>query len=169
MFIFKIVILGLIVAITTYIGILISKKYVNRVKQLKDLKLKLLELKNKMKFTYEPLGNIFLELSKNGEEKVRNVFKEIYINMNKKSLKEVWNKAFDSEQLSFTKEDREIIKELGNLLGKTDLEGQVSKLEVTDLFIDMQIEKGENERRKSEKMYKSLGVIFGIALVIILV
>lgn len=169
MYILRNIILLLIFIITSYIGFVISRKYTNRVKQLKELKLKLLELKNKMKFTYEPLGSIFFELSKSGEEKISYAFKEVYENMKKKPLKQSWNDAFSSEFLSLTKEDREIIKELGNLLGKTDLDGQVSKLEVTDLFIDMQIEKGEKERLKNEKMYKSLGVIFGIALVIILI
>lgn len=33
----------------------------------------------------------------------------------------------------------------------------------------MQIEKAEEERKKNEKMYKTLGVVIGLAVVIILI
>ena len=54
------------------------------------------------------------------------------------------------------------------MLGKTDVNGQVSELNLSIGFIDSQIEKAEEECKKSEKMYKSLGSIAGLAIVIIL-
>lgn len=53
--------------------------------------------------------------------------------------------------------------------GKTDVEGQISELEVTGNFIDTQIVKAEEERKKNEKLYKTLGTIVGLAIVIILI
>lgn len=53
--------------------------------------------------------------------------------------------------------------------GKTDVEGQVSQIELTITFINNQISKAELEREKNEKLYKTLGGIIGLALVIILV
>ena len=55
------------------------------------------------------------------------------------------------------------------MLGKTDKEGQVSHLELTKTFIDIQIEKAQTEEIKKSKMYKSLGAIVGLAFVIILI
>lgn len=54
------------------------------------------------------------------------------------------------------------------MLGKTDVEGQVSEINITSDFIDTQINKAEEECKKNEKMYKSLGSIVGLAIVIIL-
>lgn len=53
--------------------------------------------------------------------------------------------------------------------GKTDVEGQVAQIETTKSFIDVQINKAEEERNKNEKMYKTLGTVIGIAIVIILI
>ena len=53
--------------------------------------------------------------------------------------------------------------------GQTDVEGQVSQIEVTKSFIDMQIDKAEEERKKNEKLYKTLGIIVGLAIVIVLI
>ncbi|MBR3163256.1 MAG: hypothetical protein IKF17_04070 [Clostridia bacterium] len=49
------------------------------------------------------------------------------------------------------------------------MDGQVSQIEVTKAFIDMQINKAEEERRKNEKLYKTLGITIGLALVILLI
>lgn len=53
--------------------------------------------------------------------------------------------------------------------GQTDVEGQVSQIEVTKSFIDMQIDKAEEERKKNEKLYKTLGITVGLAIVIVLI
>ena len=60
------------------------------------------------------------------------------------------------------------MKKLGKLLGQTDVEGQVSEIEITQSFLDMQIEKAEEEKRKNQKMYKTLGIVIGLVFVIIL-
>ena len=55
----------IILASTTYIGILISKKYLNRVKDLKEMKNALNIFSTKIKFTYEPIPQTFKEISEN--------------------------------------------------------------------------------------------------------
>lgn len=72
------------------------------------------------------------------------------------------------ELLNFNNEDLNIVMSVGNMLGKTDVEGQVSELDLSIGFVELQIEKAEAECRKSEKLYKSLGSIVGLAIVIIL-
>lgn len=47
--------------------------------------------------------------------------------------------------------------------------GQVSEIKLIDNFLDTQIEKAEQDRKKNEKMYKTLGVTVGLAIVVILV
>ena len=49
------------------------------------------------------------------------------------------------------------------------MDGQVSQIEITKSFIDMQISKAEEEQRKNEKLYKTLGVTVGLAIVIVLI
>lgn len=53
--------------------------------------------------------------------------------------------------------------------GKTDVEGQLSEISLTSNFLETQIAKSEEECKKNEKLYRTLGTIVGLAIVIILV
>ena len=55
------------------------------------------------------------------------------------------------------------------MLGKTDLEGQISEIKLVQNFLNTQIDLAEKEKQKNEKLYKTLGGVIGLAIVIILV
>ena len=85
-----------------------------------------------------------------------------------KQAKVVWENCIQEADISINQEDKDVLKKLGKLLGQTDVEGQISEIEVTENFLDMQIEKAEEERKKNQKLYKTLGIVTGLVLVIIL-
>ena len=58
---------------------------------------------------------------------------------------------------------------MANFCGKTDVEGQISEIRITSDFVDTQIKKAEEECKKNEKLYRTLGTIVGLAIVIILI
>ena len=47
--------------------------------------------------------------------------------------------------------------------------GQISQIEVTSNFLDEQIKRAEIEKEKNEGMYRKLGMIIGLGIVIILI
>ena len=167
----KFIILTIILGGSTSIGFLISKKYKNRVIELKDFRNAINILETKIKFTYEPIKEIFKEISKNTDKKISQIFENSCKYIEENSTKEAWNKSIEEtkEILSLNEEDINIIKSLGNMLGKTDVEGQISEIELTSNYIETQIAKAEEERKKNEKMYRTLGTVVGLAIVIILI
>ena len=82
---------------------------------------------------------------------------------------EAWKQALEESNTNMKKEDIETLKTLSNLLGKVDIEGQISEIELVNNFIDNQIEKAEEESKKNVKMYKTLGTTVGLAVVILLI
>ena len=164
----KIIIYSFIFLTSSAIGILISKKYDDRVKELKEFKNALNMFKTKIKFTYEPIPEIFREISESIDTKPGLVFKFASSNMKLLTAGDAWNRAVDTNILNINEEDKSVLKNLSKLLGKTDLDGQVSQIELTSLFLDEQIKKAEKEKTKNEKMYRTLGMIIGLAIVIIL-
>ena len=74
MFVFKCLILILMFGISLLIGIVLSKKYVNRLNELKDMKNALSMFETKIKFTYEPIPEIFEEISKSIKGSVGKIF-----------------------------------------------------------------------------------------------
>ncbi len=89
--------------------------------------------------------------------------------MKELSAGEAWSYALKSSSTSMDIEDINVLKTLEKLLGKTNVEGQLSEIELLKNSIDTQIQKAEEERYKNERLYKNLGIIVGLAIVIILI
>ena len=169
MIILKYIMICLVFLISFLIGNIISKRYTLRVNELKDFKNALNIIENKIKFTYEPLPEIFMQTWKLLSENISKIFVSASNYMKELSSQEAWNRSLGEANTYLNKDDIENIKGFGKMLGKTDKEGQVSHLELTKTFIDIQIEKAQAEEVKNSKMYKSLGAIVGLAFVIILI
>ena len=165
----KIIIYSFIFLSCSLIGILVSKKYINRVNELKEFKNALNLFKTKIRYTYEPIPDIFKEISENVNSNISEVFKNAANKMDILAAGDAWNLALKIDTLNINDEDRNVLKNLSKLLGKTDLQGQINQIEMTSDYIEEQIQKAEKERNKSERMYRTLGMIIGMAIVIILV
>ena len=156
-----------IIIICSYIGIIKAKKFETRVIELNKFQNALIMFKTKIEFTYEPIKNIFEEISKTIYLEDKNIFKLTI--EGEEEINQAWNNSSDKFLDVFEKEDIDIIKMFGKLLGKTDIEGQVSEILLTQNLIEKQIEKAEYEKLKNSKLYKSMGVICGLGICIILV
>ena len=164
----KIIIYSFIFLTSSVIGFLTSKKYEERVNELKDFKNALNIFKTKVKFTYEPIPEIFEEISKNIQSKPGKIFKLASLNMKLATAGDAWNMAVDTDILNINQEDRDVLKNLSKLLGQTDIEGQISQIDLTSNFLDKQINKTEKEKARCEKLYRTMGMIIGLAIIIIL-
>lgn len=169
MLFFKIILLISIVIASTFLGILFSKKYSNREKELKEMKSALNIFATKIKFTYEPIPNVFLEISNKIGGNVGQIFARASSRMKEESAGEAWINAFSDIKNNLLEEDITILKNLGRLLGQTDVEGQVSEIEVVIQFLDTQLENARQEKLKNEKMYRTLGIVSGLTIAIILI
>lgn len=169
MLIIKYIFILLVFFISLYIGNLISKRYTLRLKELKEIKNALNILESKIKFTYEPLPDIFIQTSKMLSNNVSQIFRQASNNMKIENAEEAWEQSLKTVVTNLDLEDIESLKNLGKMLGKTDKEGQISRIELTKTFIEMQIEKAKIEEQKNSKLYKTLGAVVGLAFVIILI
>lgn len=169
MFFIKVFILFLIFLGSLKAGKIIAKKYSNRVTELKEMKNALNMFLTKIKFTYESVPETFSEIGNNINGNIGKIFKTASENMKEKSAGEAWEEVMDKVETNLTDEDKSIIKNLGRMLGKTDLEGQISEIKLVQNFLNTQIDLAEKEKQKNEKLYKTLGGVIGLAIVIILV
>lgn len=167
--IIKYITLLIIVSSSTYIGILISRKYLERVKELKEVKNALNIFATKIKFTYEPIPQIFEEISKKVKPSIGKLFETASKKMKNNNAGEAWLQTLEETNNNMTKEDVEVLKSLSNLLGRIDIDGQIGEIELVEKFLDTQIELAEEDKNKYVKMYKTLGVTIGLAVVIILI
>lgn len=169
MLFFKLFIIAMIIGASSAIGILFSKKYSNREKELKEMKNALNMFATKIKFTYEAIPNVFTEISNKIGGNIGNIFSRTVNRMKELPAGDAWNMAIEETNYNLNKEDVAVIRNLGRMLGQTDLDGQINEIEVVNEFLTTQLQNAREERIKNEKMYRTLGVVTGLTIAIILI
>lgn len=156
---------------STSIGFLLSKSCSDRLKELTCLANMVKILQDKIKFTHKPLAEIFKEVSIiRKDTRFSEIFEKTSKKTKDKPVKIAWSEAISEEEffLNLKAEDLNLIKTFGNMLGKTDIEGQMGEINEFMTLLNNQIEKAKDEERKNSKMYKSLSTIIGLGIVILL-
>ena len=167
--IIKVFFLFTIFGLAIYLGNTKANKYVDRVKELISIKSALNILENKIKFTQTPLEEIFRQIAKSVSEKnIVNIFQDL-ANGKETNIHKSGEKTINMLETNLNNEDKKILIDMGNILGSTDVEGQVSNIKITSSFIDKQIQKAEEDKSKNVKLYRTLGVISGLTIIIILI
>lgn len=156
MWIIKFITLSLIFGGTSFIGILISKKYENRLKELQNIKSSLHLLEVKIKFTYDSLPKLFREIEMKYVENIGKIFGLASEKMEVITPEKAWEEAINESSTNLTQKDKDILKDLGKLLGQTDVEGQISQIKLVSNFLDIQIEEANKEKMKNQKLYRTL-------------
>ena len=104
---------------STILGKILSQKYVERVKELEDVKNALNIFKTKIKFTYSPISEIFEEISLNSTTKnISNLFLKSKENMEELPASDSWLKALEEIRKNMNLQDEDIqkLKTLSKLL-----------------------------------------------------
>lgn len=100
----------------TLIGKYIAQKYKYRLEELLEMKNALNIFESKIKFTYEPIPEIFEEISKNTNYNISKLFKQSVLNMKNETASVSWEKSIEDFSGNLNKEDKQAIKTLSKLL-----------------------------------------------------
>lgn len=131
-----------------------------------------MELENEILYMSRPIGQALLSIStKKGMVSLfaKRVFE---IQRNKElTINKAWEEILSEfrDQWVLHPEEWELLFSLGEVLGKTDKAGQKSYIELVRDKFGLQEKKAENDRVQKEKLYKSLGVLGGLATVLVLI
>ena len=98
------------------IGKYISKQYSYRLKELEEIKNALNIFKTKIKFTYNPIPEIFNEISKTTNTNISKLFREAKEKMKNRTASIAWEEAVEEMESNLKKEDKQAIKTLSKLL-----------------------------------------------------
>ncbi|MCM1053949.1 MAG: stage III sporulation protein AB [Bacteroides sp.] len=75
----------------------------------------------------------------------------------------LWNEGV-KKQPFLNQRDKELLLSLGERLGETDADGQLSFLEMTEAMLTVQRDEAREDRVKKSRMYRSVGLLCGLAL-----
>ena len=108
--------LFLILVSSSLIGKFLSKIYVYRLQELEEIKNCLNIFKSKIKFTYEPIPEIFKQISENTNKNVSKLFSNAVEKMQTDSAGVAFEKSVDEYSGNLNIEDKQAVKSLSKLL-----------------------------------------------------
>ena len=163
-----------IFGICTFIGYYYGQKYALRFENLVYLEQCIKILETEIVYGATPLPEALSNVYKKGKTRVSYIFEEIKSdlvlskrNFAYESFLEIEAELYNG--LYFKKEDVEIFLSLGRVLGSSDRLDQSKIFKLILNQIGAQIEEAKMEKRQNEKLYRSLGVIVGIGIIILLI
>lgn len=164
----------MVVFSSSYLGYVLAKDCSKRPNQLRELQNLVQMFENEISYLSNLLEEAFLKIYCSCTSEVGLFFKETIgklKNDNSLNASEAWEAAVreNIKSTALNKEDEEIIVAFGKMLGNSDLEGQIKNIRLTLGQLKLQEDKAEESKKKNELMYKRLGILGGIAIVIILV
>lgn len=169
----KFILILIVLGISTFIGYFLANKFTSRVSEINDLLLALDIFETKIKYTYDSLTTSFLFIADNLKTKIYRIFfiAAEEINQNKNlSAGDIFRKVVDEERifLNLNNDDIEILKQLGVSLGQTDIEGQIKNIKLVSSSLKRKLEEAKEEKSKNFKLYRNMGMLSGLIIIIIL-
>lgn len=170
--VFKLIMGAVLIASTSMIGFALAADSAKRPRTLRELQALLQMFENEISYLSNLLSDAFMRIFEGTNSQAAILFRAAAENLsvNGVTADEAWEKAVNENysKLSLNKEDKSILLTFGKMLGNSDLEGQLNNIKLISAQLKLQEAKAEEMKRKNEKMYRSLGILSGLAITIIL-
>lgn len=162
---------GVLIVLSSYlIGLWWANTLKNRVEDIRGFLQALKELQNEISFYSNILSEAFLKISNNANHRISNILKDMSKNLKTKSSNIAWREAMKANYKNtyLESEDINIILSLGNLLGVSDVKGQICNIKNVVAKLQNQEKKAQEIRQKNEALFKNLSILLGATIIILL-
>ncbi|WP_434644134.1 stage III sporulation protein SpoIIIAB [Thermoanaerobacterium thermosaccharolyticum] len=167
----KVVGMIMVLISSTLIGYLKSLKYTLRRRTIRAILSSLNILITEITYNQITLSEAFTKLSETSESGIGKLFliaSQILNSNEGYTASEAWEIALDKVgDLNLNQDDIRILKSFGKGLGNSDIYNQEKNFKFTSELLKKQLSDAEELSKKNEKLYKNLGVLIGIAVIII--
>lgn len=158
----------LIISAGTIYGFSRAEKLAKRERTLISIKTALGLLESEIVFTSHHLKQAFLHI--NSICNCDNFFLYIAENIENLGIAKAWCMSVDHKKndLCITDSDADILKILASELGRSDREHQIKNINHVSSLLSQAAQDAHNEYKKSAKFYRSMGILGGIFIVLLL-
>jgi len=163
----------LVMAGSAGLGIYFSAKENFRVQDLSEFKKALLILSSEIEYMRSALTEACANIAKRTGLGVSGIFAEysrLLANGEGETAYQLWLAAMESgkSKTFFADEDRAVLEDFGKTLGYLDKQMQKNAIEYAVSYIDEKSAALQTQSAKNKKMYRSLGVIGGLLITVVL-
>ncbi len=166
---FKIIALVVIVAVTSFAGNYFSASLKNRLVSLKKINYLIDEIMILLRFRSATVYEISAHLAEN-ERFSEFSFLSGIVPSEGVPFRKIWCDALEKNPPSgLKKSDTELLADIGRQLGTSDVDGQLSILKLQQNEAEMLISSAEKDCAQKAKLYRSLGVLAGAFISVMLI
>lgn len=156
------------------IGIMYGYLYKKRVEELEELKSGISFLKNEIFFSLMPLPEAFEIVGSRMNGAIKRLFTEMHEllknnhykpldQLNENSIKKMLSES------CLNGKDKNSVFTMIKSMGSLDKDSQMNHLEIYIKYFENQIEKARREEEKNNKLFKTLGILSGIFIIVIFI
>ena len=155
------------------LGLYYSSKESFRIHELQELKKALLILSSEIEYMRAPLNIACANIAKRTEATIGTLFStftELLTNSEGETAYQLWVIATDGikSKTFMTDEDLSVIDGFGKTLGYLDKHMQQNAINYAINYIDEKVVSLQTQGDKNKRMYRSLGVICGLLIIVVL-
>jgi stage III sporulation protein AB len=163
----------LILGAAAMFGFVQALHYARRPKQIRQMIGALQRMETEIVYALTPLPEAMLTLSKQMAEPLSSLFRitsERLRDTLVTSTREIWQQTVREvwKRSSMKQPEQEIALQLGNVLGITDRSDQIKHLRLAVSQLQAEEQESRDEQKRYETMWKSLGVLIGALIVILM-
>ncbi|RDW21955.1 stage III sporulation protein SpoIIIAB [Oceanobacillus chungangensis] len=163
----------LFIGTTTWMGFEWSNKLTQRPKHIRQLKNALQILEAEIIYSQLPLQDAFSSIAKQLPNPLRTFFDSLgkYMKDEYIDFHILWEKQVNEliRISSLGTNEREILIQFGRTLGQHDFYQQQKYIQLTLTHLDRELEDARDEQYKYSKLAKSIGILCGIFIVLLLI
>ncbi|MDP3486425.1 MAG: stage III sporulation protein SpoIIIAB [Bacillota bacterium] len=162
---------GLIIYGSSMVGFSIARNYAERPRQLHTLLTCVQILLTEIVYAATPLSEALRNLSRSSDKIVGEFFAQVAQEIdNLKPARIAWEQGLEQLQSAsaLLAPDIEALRALGDVIGTSDREDQQRHLLLASRRIEALHQSAVNEAAKNERLWRYLGVLAGIVIVIII-
>lgn len=173
MVMFKLLGAALIIASATVAGWVQAKQYADRPTQIRKLILALRRLQTEIQYGYTPLPEALRRVGEQSGDPIRPIFASAAVQMNppnNRTARDSLQHALDHEWkgTAMKAAEKDILSQLSHTLGTSDRQDQFGHLATAVRQLENEEIVAREEQGSYEKMFKSLGLLCGAFIVILL-
>jgi len=131
-------------------------------------------LENEIKFFSTYISDAFRKICSSIDSPVKEFFMSTVEKLEKEqgiNASLAWEMAVRENigKTALNAEDMDVLLAFGKMLGNSDLEGQLKNTGFLLQQLGLQEKKAEEKKKKNERLYRTLGLLGGIATVVVLI
>lgn len=153
------------------LGLSATARLERRVETVRALLGALERMTRELSFRLTPIPEMLCELSQSVRGSAGAFFSRCYTGLGElgeESLSAIWEKAMEASPMDLRKEEEQVLRDVGQVLGRYDEDAQIQALALASARMTEGLKRAEEERSRLGRVYTALGVTAGAFLTLLL-